>query len=406
MYKYLFLILFFPVAINAIQLDEAITYSMQNNPKVKAAEYDFLSKREQNGQVVSAFLPMVNASFAHNLQKDNLRPDTASLTVNQQVFNFGGDLASIYKANKAIAAAKAAFLFTKQQIALEVVKSYVGIIEKQELVKLYRHNIKMLERNLAASKQRYELGETTKTVLAKAESSVSKAQSEQIKVDGELNNAQANYLHVIGLEAEDLDEPTADSLHTAISLAAALELSYANNLQIISSSLMCESAKYASREALAKLFPAVSLGFTMTEQRLPNSTQYHASFGLNTSIALFRGSADYMKVRQANYTVEQYHYNHHEVMNAVKEAVTTAWNNFITMKAMLVSAEKEVDSLSIVLKSVKEEEKLNIKIDLDVIEANNGLLKAKVRYLGTKMQYIIALYNLMILTSDTEVLFK
>ncbi len=406
MYRYLFFILLFPYIGYTTDLQEAILHGLSHNPKIHAAQHDFSAKKLQNIQKsINGFIPTVSGSFVHNLKEDTIWPVRASISIDQQIFNFGSDIVAWYKGTAAAAALEAEFSIKKQQLILEVVKSYINVIEKQEKEKLYKDNVCMLEESLAAVKQRFEVGEVTKTILEKERAKLAIAKSGLIKATGDLNNARANYLHIVGLEAEDLLEPIPDNIGDApTSLAEAIDQSLVNNLQVQSSALMSESAHYEAIEASTRMLPSLSMGISLTQIKKDNvSHEYDASIGLTTNIALFRGSIDYIRVQQAHHTKSQYDYNHIETTNAVKEAVTSAWNNFITIKSMVESSAQEVESARVVVESVKEEERLSVKTPLDVVEVENELLKAKVGYIANKMQYIVNLYNLMLLTQGIEI---
>ncbi|MBQ4874615.1 MAG: TolC family protein [Rickettsiaceae bacterium H1] len=394
-------LLVLPFSVNAIELDQAIKDTIKNNLKIKSAKYKFLVEKEQYNQASSLFLPAISGSLSYTLGDTELSLASKNISISQQIFAFGGNLSAYKKAKKLTLAAEINFLQKKQQVIFEMVKAYTNVLEKKEAKKLHEHNVRTIEKQLDAARKRFELGETTKIDLEKSKSRLSSAISERIRAEGELNNAYANYVHIARDSPEELAEPKSLPKIPG-SLKKAIELAFLNNLQINSAKLIKESAEYGLNEAKSKLLPSLSASLSI--QQIQGSNAWNTM--LTASIPLFQRGADYLKLTQAKYSLYQSRENYNETKLAVEEAITVAWNGLITTKSVLKSSQKEVRSMSIVVDSQKEAKKLNLSTIINVIDAENDLLKAKKQHLSAKIQYIVAIYNLMLLTSDVKMLFE
>ena len=392
-----------PFNINAITLDETIKKTIDNNLQIKSAKYKFLAEKEQYSNAISAFLPNISASLSHNLNSDDIFSiKKKGISFNQQIFNFGGNL-SAYKKGKILAlTSKIKFLQKKQQVILDAIKSYTSVLDKEEAKSLHKHNTHTIKNHLDFAKQRFKLGETTKIEVEKSKSRLSSAISEEIRVNGELNNAYANYVHIVGFYPEELHEPINNLPITPTSLNEAISLAFINNLQMKVAKLTYESAEHNLEEAKAKFLPSISVNLILNQTEGINTQ----SAMLTTNIPLFQSGSGYFKLKQAKYSLEQSKENYYETKKAIEEIITIAWNNLITAKSVLESLKTEVESMSIVLESQKEAKKLNLKTVIDIIDAENDLLKTKKRNFTAKMQYIFEIYNIFLLTNDIEKLFK
>lgn len=401
MYKLLLLILAIPISLNAMSINEAIEYTLTNNPKVKSAYYKSIAEKAQYSQSLSAFLPSINISLTNDLQRDTLSPLGKTLSINQPIFSFGSNIAGYYKAMKSVQVSEISFIKMKQEVILDIVKAYTSVVEQNTINQLREHNVFGMNKHLTAANKRFELGEITQTDLAKSRARLALAISAQIKSAGELSNSHANYIRIVGNKPDQLKEPQDNnSIKLPKSLQKAIELSNVHSLQIKSAQLMQEAARYSRQAAYAKLLPTVSASAAISNSSTSGGQNYNTSAMLTTTITLFRNGSDHLKAKQTQYEFEHSQQNYYEVVNTVKEFVTAAWNNLITTKSIIISSSQEVESASIVLESVKEEEKLNLSTLLDVIDAENDLLSAQVKHMSAKMKYIFALYNLAILTSD------
>ncbi len=384
-----------------IDLDEAIRKTLLGNLKIKGEEYRLLADEQQNNQAISAFFPTVSATFSHDLKNSDWSKNSKSITLTQPLFASGANIIAYKKAKKLSLISKTKFLQLKQEMLIDAVKAYSDVLEKEKANKLHEHNIYAVEQRLEAEEERLKVGELTKVDVEKVRYNLSVAKSDKIKSEGELGNAYAHYLRIVGEPAKNLHEPKKHP-EPPKSLQDAINLAMKHSVQLRSAKLLHEIAEYSLQEASAQLLPSVSANISWAEDEA--GKERHSAMIL-ASIPLFQKGAEYLKIKQAQYLLAQSKENYYEIEKSVEEQVTIAWNTLITSKSFLKSSNKEVESRQILLDSQKEAHKVHLSTTLDVLDEENKLLKAKKQSFTAKMQYLLAAYNLAILTNDIDKMF-
>jgi outer membrane protein len=193
----------------AQSLQEALAAAYANNPALLAARAQLRAVDENVPQALAGWRPTVvlgaAAGYADTtsrnqatvpVQRDfagNVRnPDTAgqpfslftdvprntanvTATVTQPLYRGGRTTAATRRAENQVYAQRSRLLGTEQQILLESVASYVAVIRDQEEVRLNTNNVQVLQRQLQATNERFRVGEITRTDVAQAEARLAQA---------------------------------------------------------------------------------------------------------------------------------------------------------------------------------------------------------------------------------------
>ncbi|MCH7553786.1 MAG: TolC family protein, partial [Chloroflexi bacterium] len=75
---------------------------------------------------------------------------------------------------------------------------YMDVLRDQAVLKLAINNEQRLRRQLEAARDRFEVGEVTRTDVAQAEARVSNAVAERVRSDVNLTITRSSYLDVVG----------------------------------------------------------------------------------------------------------------------------------------------------------------------------------------------------------------
>ncbi len=403
-----FSFVFFSFSSNAHELDKVIEYTIKNNAKIKSAEYKYLEEQEKYMEIFSSFLPNISMSLNYDLNETDLtiKPKVSQFTISQPIFNFGSSLVGYEKSRNLIKISKNSLLQTKKDVILETVQAYMSVVEQEAKNSLYKYTIDTIRQHLDAEKKLFELGETTKISLEKVKTELSTVISEKTKIEGDLNNSYVRYINITEMNPKSLKAPKGIKYKIASSLQESIDLALNNSLQRKSSKLLYQSNKDSLNEAYLKLFPSFSLNLSLSRNRTNGNgneeTKDSKSAMITTSIPLFHSGIDYFKIKQLKYSLEKSREDLYENKKNVEEAVTIAWNNVNTVRSYLKSSEEKVESYNVVLDSAREARKLNTGTILDVIDAENDLLTAKKELAVAEAKHIVALYTLLLQTSNLE----
>ncbi|QLK52709.1 TolC family outer membrane protein [Ehrlichia ruminantium] len=389
-------------------LNQALHAALKNNPSIKAKFYGSLENRQRlKLNSISKFLPSIvysyNSRFPGLTSDHNIK--NMSISVTQQVFNGGADAAAFQQAKYLTNIEEINFLLEKQNVLLNAVKAYMKVLTTSEVYKLTQHTEKVLTEHLLATEKRFALAEVTKTDVSQATARLSAAKSESIKAYGNMKAAEASYVHTIGELPIDLQDPIAPVLPSSVE--EALEIAQRNNLSLQISNNGHKAAKQGVLIALGHLLPSISVSavtsYTETDIFNKDIQKTEDVFEIKMSLPIFQQGLNLGAVTQSELAVKQKMYAYYEALNSIKESIVSNWENISTANSVLQAAQDHVKYTEVVLFGVKKEVELNLRTILDVLDAEEELLKAKVNLVNVQSNVIISIYNLLALIGQLNI---
>jgi outer membrane protein len=236
----------------ALNFEEALSSAYNNNPYLKAAREDLKATDEQMPQAVSGFLPQISAN-AQRGERETTQAgtstdrivDTKEIAINQPLFRGGQTYNNIKLAKNAIFAAREELRQIEQEVLLEAITAYMDIIRDQEVLELSKNNVEVLKKHLEVTKERFNLGEVTKTDVAQAESGLAVAKSEMISADGILESSKARFIRIVG-ERPGILKPSRRPATLNLSLDEIIQIAMGENPTILSAKYNEMAAKKQS----------------------------------------------------------------------------------------------------------------------------------------------------------------
>jgi len=265
------------------------------------------------------------------------------------------------------------------------------------VLRLQRNNVQVLEHQLRAAKDRFEVGEVTRTDVAQSEARLSGSKSNLIRAEAALISSRAFYERVVGHAPGSLEQvPPLPALPQ--SEAEALQLAIAANPAL-------ESARHAERAAgnavtVAKggLLPSFSFDATYEEAEGPSSTTESSTTTrlLGTlTIPLYQSGAQYSAIREAKHLESQSRLQTVDTLRQVQEAVRNAWEQLRATRAEIDSNKEQVRANEIALDGVRQEAQVGSRTTLDVLDAEQELLDSQVSLVGAERDEYVAGYSLL-----------
>ena len=250
---------------------------------------------------------------------------SGAAVVSQPVFSGFSTVNSVKAADRAIKAAQNSLSNIEQNILLEASTAYLDVLQNRAIVELQKNNEELLLKKLEETKERFNVGEVTRTDVSQAEARHSQAISDRIASEGNLQASVATYIELIGKEPTDLSEPVEMIKYLPSSYDEALNVALKNNYTIKEAQHIYASKGYEVYANTGALFPTVSLdgaiGRNKAEQGEIDTTTENAEWGVNLSIPLYAGGATRAKIRQSKYQKWQAQEGVLEAKRAVKASV-------------------------------------------------------------------------------------
>src|SRR5207245_11090642 len=112
------------------------------------------------------------------------RPNTLAVTATQPVYTGGRTVAQTSQAINLVESARAQTLGVETTVFQAVAQGYLDVVRDQTLVEVSRNNEAVLRKQLEATRDRFRVGEVTRTDVAQAESSLAQATAQRITAEG------------------------------------------------------------------------------------------------------------------------------------------------------------------------------------------------------------------------------
>lgn len=396
-------------------LPEAFAKAYAGNPTLEAARAELRSVDEQMPQALSNFRPTITGSFDIGKQrsftkssgssfggrpfenKQNTTPRTYGLTVEQPIFRGFRSFAETRQALATIRAQRARLTTSEQSVLLQVVTAYMDVLRDQAVLQLNVNNVRVLSRQLRATRDRFRVGEVTRTDVAQAEARLASARADRVQSEGDLDSSRASFREVVGDLPGKLKRPVRPKF-----LPSTLEEAVATAGKRDPNVVAARYVERAARENVdvigGELLPTVSVRGEFTRSANTNGPQ-----GLSDSdrvtftitIPLYQAGATTSRLRAAKQVVSQ---RRMEIIAARRNAVaaaTRAWESFESSRAQVKAFRSAVKANRIALNGVREEAAAGLRTVLDTLDAEQELLSAEVNLVRANRDEIVAAYEVL-----------
>ena len=388
-------------------MEQALVAAYQGNPTLLAQRAALRATDEGVSQAVSGWRPVLSASASIGknsvdsssgfFTSDETRtPETYSLTLTQPVYRGGRTVASTAQAEHLVLADRARLAEIEQQVFLDAVTAYMDVMRGRAVLDLALKNEARLERQLEAARDRFEVGEVTRTDVAQAESRLSNAAADRISVQGHLIVARAAFQNVIGAMPVRLAPPPLVGGLPAAE-ADARNIAIAEHPSIRRAAEAERAAQEEVDVVTGGLLPEVNVDAELSradDQASRGSVNEQAKILARVTVPLYQSGSVYSKVREARERVSQRRVEVEESRRAVLENVTQWWEALRTSRARIVAFSESVRAAEIALEGVEQEAEVGSRTTLDVLDAEQELFDVKVDLVRARRDEVVAVFGL------------
>jgi outer membrane protein len=390
-------------------LQEALALAYANNPTLQAARAQLRAVDENVPAALSGWRPTVQiqtgvgqATTSTNQSDRVVSPwrsrDIVSnqASVTQPIYRGGRTTASTRRAENQVLAQRARLLATEQQVLQDTVNAYVAVIRDQEEVRLNINNEQVLTRQLQATNERFRVGEITRTDVAQAESRLAGSRASRADAEGRLQQSRATFGRLVGQAPQRLVAP--QPLRVPVTDAReAATLAAQNNPNVVAALFDEAAARDLVDVNFASLLPQVSV--TGTTFRNDNSTSSidtrinGTQVTANLTVPLYQGGSEHSAVRQARQSAQQARQVVEDQRRAATQQATQAWETLVAARAQVESVRAQIRAAEIALDGVQREAVVGSRTTLDVLNAEQELLNARVSLVRALANVITASHS-------------
>ena len=393
-------------AASAETLDEAMAAAYANNPTLQAARAQLRQVDEQVPQALSNWRPTVDieGNVGTTWESDNARalgtsnatrdPKSATLNVTQPVYRGGRTVAQRDQAENLVSAGRAQLTNVEQQVLLQAVTAYVDVLRDIRVLDLTKNNEQVIGEQLKATRERFNVGEVTKTDVSQAESRLARAVADRTQAQGNLTSSRAVYRQVIGIAPAKLQVP---DLPGGLPSAEEETIAMSENAPVVTEAVFVErAARDGTDVVFGELLPTISIiGQVGADDEVsrPNTRSASAGIFAQVVIPLYQAGGVESRVRESKQLSAQRRQELDEARRQATQDATTAWQALDTAKAQIESFNAEVEATKTALDGVRQEQQVGLRTVLDVLDAQQEVLNAEVSLVTARRDTLVAAYQ-------------
>jgi outer membrane protein len=413
-----------PLAIAAVRADTlpgALAEAYRNNPSLNAQRASVRAIDENVPQALAGYRPKVSVTATGGEQslsttnKVNTGPGqpaqyvtqsgynspfSTGLTITQTLFNGFQTANRTRQAESQVLAARANLAVSEQNVLLNAVIAYMNLLRDAAIVELQKSNVEVLQEQLRQTRDRFNVGEVTRTDVAQAESSLASGRSQLLTAQANYTASVATYRQVIGKAPGHLAAASPVDRFSPKTVDKAVALGLQNNPAVAAAQFNVDAAQVNVKVAEGALLPNLSVQGNVQKNflgvgNLSTMESFNASVFGTLTVPIYQGGSEYSLIRQAKETLGQRRLDLATTRDQVRQSIVQAWGQLEAAKANIEATQAQVQAAEIALNGVREEARVGQRTTFDVLTAQQTLVNARVSVVTAQHDRIVASYTLL-----------
>ena len=391
----------------ARSLDDVLSDVREKNPEIISANSLLLQTYEDMPVAWSNYSPNISITSSveravtdDKYDQSSTRSDTFSntLSLSQDLLNMQHN-EQFRQAKLKIEKQEATFRSVVQRVLLSTITAYLDVLKKHNIVLLHENNLKVLETHMQSVRTQHEMRRRTNADLAQAESRLAKGKADLLSAEIDINVASSAFTRITGSNPEFLTKPGQID-RVSISAEEIEKIALTDHPSVIIALLEVELAESQIKSKKRAFAPSLALSGSVAKSNSNNSATASSgstvsSIGLTLSVPLFQKGMEYSDLRHSQEELKKALANLDNARRTVVDNVRNTWESRRGAYAKIEAYELQVRAAKIALESVKQELSAGRRSTLDVLNAEQELLNARVNLAGAEHDSILSEYRLI-----------
>jgi outer membrane protein len=389
-------------------LHQALASAYKYNPRIDAERARLRATDEEIARANAGYRPIISgtADVTHDWTKS--RPpgfgDGSNVSkgygvgLSQSLFSGFRTVNAVNEAEAVVRSGRELLRDVEQAVLLDAATAFMDVIRDQAILRLRENNVNVLSRELQATRDRFAVGEVTRTDVSQAEARRAGSISALDLARSNLKISRAAFERIVGHAPTRLVEPRGAYSRLPRSQDAAVSIAIREAPSVVGALYREQAARFVVDRIWGELLPEVRLEASYSQRFDPTSTvdeREGTTVTGRVNIPIYSGGEVHARVRQAKHThlsriqeIEQYR-------TEAREGVYSAWAQLTAARAQLESDQAQVAAARTALTGVREEQKVGQRTILDVLNAEQELLTAQVSLETTRRNLVVTSYLVM-----------
>ncbi len=341
-----------------------------------------------------------NLSRTAPVSENTTFPRSAAVTATQTLYNGNRTLNGVRQAESTMFGSRETLRQSEQTVLNAAATAYMNVLRDTALLRLQENNTEVVTQQLKQTKDRFQVGEVTRTDVAQSEAALALSNANAFTARSNLQNSLAVYRQLIGEQPKNLSPARPLDSLVPRSLNEAIGKSQVEHPQIQAALHAVDAAALTVKVQEGALYPTLSVQGTYSQTwdtaNVPhNKTTTLSAIG-NLTIPIYDGGLSYASIRQAKEQLGQSRMQADLARETVRAAVVSAWGAYQNSKLVIQSFNAQVRANEIALNGIREEARVGQRTTLDVLNAQQTLLNSRVNLVTAQRDQVVNSYALLL----------
>lgn len=375
-------------------LTDALVTSYRNSGLIAQNRAVLRAADEDVAQAVAALRPALSYALGADYNDPSFGDEltgSLSVTANMLLYDFGRSQLAVEAAKETVLATRAALLDIENTVLLNTVTAYMNVRRSEAFVNLRQNNVRLLTEQLRATRDRFEVGEVTRTDVSLAEARLAAARSGLAAEQGGLARAREQYKAVVGQYPGRLAPPPAPPAIPGTE-EAARDIARAENPQVRQVRHQVKAVELVAEQAARGMYPSLNASGRVS---VDDNGDDSLSLGLDLTGPIYQGGAIASRQRQAQAQKDQVRAQLYTTGLLVDQQVGNAYANLAVSVASIDASDRQVRAAQLALEGVREELQLGARTTLEVLDQEQELLDAQTNRVAAEVDRYLAVYQVL-----------
>ena len=394
-------------------VESALMAAYQNNPQLNVQRAIVRETDEQVPQALSGYRPHVSVTGTAGMLsgaeveyfpgtppitiKGTVPTASAGLSASQILYNGFQNANRTRAAESQVSQARATLRNTEQTVLLNALTAYMNVLRDYAALELQKRNVAVLQQELRQTRDRFKVADVTATDVSQAESRLGGGQTQVLTAQANYDTSVAVYRQVIGSQPGKLGPGTPVDRFCPPTLEQALTL-IDQHPNVILAMYNVDYAQLQVKIAEGALQPTLSLQGSAQQAWNPaigvSQTTLLQGVG-QLSMPIYQGGAEYSAIRQQKEGLGQRQLELELSRRQIREGIVQAWSQLVASKSAIKTTEIQVKAAENALNGVRKEALVGQRTTLDVLNAEQELVNARVAVVTAQRDRVVASYNVL-----------
>ncbi|WP_407174290.1 TolC family outer membrane protein [Bradyrhizobium sp. STM 3562] len=402
-----------PTPVLADTIEAALIRAYQSNPQLNAQRAQVRSTDENVPKALSGYRPTVNltASTGYQYTDETLSqsgaklrvhgtniPRSVGVTASQNLFNGYQTANGVRAAEAQVSGSREALRVLEETVLFNAATVYMDYLRDAANLEVQKSNVRVLEQTLKQTRDRFNVGEVTRTDVAQSEAQLAAGKTQELTAESNLTTTRSNFRRIIGTEPTNLAPGSPVDRFLPSTLQQAVDISLIENPNVTAAMYGVDVNYLQVKINEGALLPSVTLQASVQQANDQSPTiaqQFTAAAVANVRVPIYQGGAEYSLIRQSKENLAQQRLTLETTRDQTRANTVTAWGQLVATKAQVASAQAQVTASEIALNGVREEAKAGQRTTLDVLNAQQALVNARIALVTAQHDRVVASYNVL-----------